>query len=100
MPHRALEFESEPTWEVDRIVGSARRHSKAFYKVQWEPTWEPAESLQGSADAAVTEFRLGNREISLGKVKRLLCQQREDDCKGPLTKPRVAQTLCMSGFYY
>ena len=54
-------FESEPTWEVRRIVGSARRHGEVFYKVQWEPTWEPAESLQGSANAAVAEFRLSNR---------------------------------------
>ncbi|KAK0247357.1 hypothetical protein LTS09_017502 [Friedmanniomyces endolithicus] len=58
---RALEFASEPTWEVDRIVGTARRHGKFFYKVQWEPTWEPAESLEGSADAAVAEFRSSNR---------------------------------------
>ncbi|KAK6401776.1 hypothetical protein LTR95_019147, partial [Oleoguttula sp. CCFEE 5521] len=61
VPPRALEFESEPTWEVDLIVGSARRHGKIFYEVQWEPTWEPAESLEGSADAAVAEFRLSNR---------------------------------------
>ena len=61
MPPRALECESKPTWEVDRIVGSARRHGKIFYKVQWEPTWEPAETLEGSADAAVAEFRLSKR---------------------------------------
>lgn len=60
-PPRALGFRSEPTWEVDRIVGSARRRGKVFYEVQWKHTWEPAESLQGSADAAVAEFRLTNR---------------------------------------
>jgi len=58
---RALGFTSEPSWEVDRIIGSASRHGKVFYKVQWEPTWEPAESLQGSADAAVAEFRSSNK---------------------------------------
>jgi len=65
MPPEALEFEHEPTWEVDRIIGSARKHGKVFYRVQWEPTWEPAESLQGSADAAVAEFRLSNRRRKL-----------------------------------
>ena len=57
VPPQALESESKPIWEVDRVVGSARRHGKIFYKVQGGPTWEPAESLEGSADAAVTEFR-------------------------------------------
>lgn len=59
---------NSPTWLVDRIVDSQRRgkRGKVFYRVKWEDNWEPAESLQGGADAAIAEyFRLGS--IALGQ---------------------------------
>jgi len=60
-PSPALEVDDQPTWENHRIVGSVRKHGKVFYKVQWKPTWEPAASLQGSADATIEEFRSSNK---------------------------------------
>lgn len=27
-----------------------------FYRVRWEDTWEPAETLQGGADTAIAEY--------------------------------------------
>ncbi|KAF2158954.1 hypothetical protein M409DRAFT_61224 [Zasmidium cellare ATCC 36951] len=46
----------EPTWEVLKIVASVRSHGKILYRVRWEDTWEPIESLRGCGDDAMAEF--------------------------------------------
>ncbi|GIZ44648.1 hypothetical protein CKM354_000783900 [Cercospora kikuchii] len=53
-------LKDEPTWVIEEIINSGRKHGKTFYKVKWKPTREPAESLQGTADEAIAEFHLMN----------------------------------------
>lgn len=47
----------EPKWAVRQIVGSVLDNGRLFYVVYWEDTKEPAGNLEGSADAAIAEFR-------------------------------------------
>nr|POF00357.1 hypothetical protein CFP56_79560 [Quercus suber] len=55
-PSPASESFYELRWAVKCIVSKRRIKGKLFYKVKWEDTWEPAESLQGCAEIAISEF--------------------------------------------
>lgn len=55
--HSAVNGAKGPSWEVDRIVDYGVWAGKAFYKVRWEDTWEPAANLEVTAADAITEWR-------------------------------------------
>ncbi|KAF7186210.1 hypothetical protein HII31_12452 [Pseudocercospora fuligena] len=54
--HCAVNGAKGPSWEVDKIVDYGVWAGKAFYKVRWEDTWEPAANLEMTAADAITEW--------------------------------------------
>jgi hypothetical protein len=55
--------ESEPEWEVRKIIGTRVQNDESHFLVDWAPTWMPESELDGSREL-IDMFREENRHMS------------------------------------
>ena len=59
----STDSESEPEWEVRRIIGREVQNGEPHFLVDWAPTWMPESELDGSREL-IDMFRGQNRHQS------------------------------------